>query len=271
MKALAHKASAAMEPCGRGLRQAWKAHSAPWVIRLAAIIMLTWAHVHMGTCAFGQSTGTVRIVCETPGCAYVLDGRNRMSEREVTLMEGAHRFTFWAPERRMLDTTYLVLANATRELRVQLRYSAEYIDYRHAADRHRRNQRWVRYGPPVAMVGAAAWTAVSIKRLIDARKDLDALEQEYYDSSYPGGLRALKESRIPAANQELRQARTLAVVSSGVLAATAAGASYLRRRFARKGAPVFDDKEKLRFDGLSWMPAEQGPGLWLATLSLPLR
>lgn len=239
--------------------------------RLSGVLLLAFPPVWLGSDAIAQATGAVRVLCEAPGCAFVLDGRNRMSDREVTLMEGPHRFVFWAPERRMLDTTYMVLAGATRELRVQLRYSQEFIDYRQEADRYRRNERWVRYGPPLVVGGAAVWAGLSIKRAIDARKDLDAMEGEYFESAYPTGLRDLKERRIPDANRELRTARTMAYVSSGVLVATTAGTWWLRRRFARKGEPVFEDREKLRFEGLAWAPVDGSTGLWLATLSLPLR
>lgn len=220
--------------------------------------------------ASAQSTGKVRVFCEPGGCAYVLDGKNRLSDREVTLMEGPHRFVFWAPERRMLDTTFTVLANTTRELKVQLRYSEEYIDFRRRADRFTRNDRWLRYGPPLVAVGAGAWAGISIKRAIDARKDLDALEDEYFTSSYPAGLSDLKDDRIPAANKELRDARTMAYVSSGVFVASAAAAWYVRQKL-RKGPPIFEDKEKLRFDGLVWAPGRDRSGVWMASLTVPIR
>lgn len=237
-------------------------HTAPF----AGLLVLVLACAD----AAGQSTGKVRVFCEPGGCAYVLDGKNRLSDREVTLMEGPHRFVFWAPERRMLDTTFMVLANTTRELKVQLRYSEEYIEYRRRADRHTRSDRWLRYGPPVVAVGAGAWAGISIKRAIDARKDLDALEDEYYTASYPAGLSDLKDDRIPAANKELRDARTMAYVSSGVFVASAAAAWYVRHKL-RKGPPVFEDKEKLRFDGLVWIPGRDHGGAWMASLTLPIR
>lgn len=238
---------------------------------IASVLMLMCAHVHLTTGASAQTTGVIRIACEAPGWSYVLDGANRMSDREVTLLEGPHRFVFWAPERRMLDTTYMVLSNTTRELRISLRYSPEFIAHRQEAERFQRNDRWVRYGTPVVVLGTAAWAGVSIKRAIDARKDLDALESEYYASSYPAGISDLKENRIPDANRELRASRTMAFVSSGVFVASAVGTWYLRNRFARKGEPIFDDKEKARFEGLAWVPVDGSTGCWMAALSIPLR
>lgn len=172
----------------------------------------------------------------------------------------------------MLDTTFMVLAGTTRELRVQLHYSAEYIAYRRRADHYTRNTRWLRYGPPVLALGAGAWAGASIKRAIDARKDLDALSDEYSASSYPAGIRELKGERIPEANKELRDARTMAYISSGVFVASVATVWWTQRMLKRSTAPVFEDKEKLRFDGLVWVPSTHGGGgTWLAGLTLPIR
>lgn len=241
------------------------------IMLLSVLIMFAWVHGSLSTC-FSQSTGGVRVFCEPGGSSYVLDGQHRMADRELTLMEGPHRFVFWAPERRMLDTTFVVLAGTTRELRVQLRYSQEYIAFRHRADNYTRNSRWLRYGPPVVALGTGAWAGVSIKRAIDARKDLDALADEYAASSYPAGIHELKDERIPEANKELRDARTMAYISSGVFVASVATVWWTQRMLKRSTAPVFEDKEKVRFDGLVWVPSNSGGGgTWMAGLTLPIR
>lgn len=265
MSASTRIAGEAMRPRGRG--SMWPG----WIVRFFMIGVLAVMHGHMSTCA-SQSTGGVRVFCEPGGSSYILDGQHRMADRELTLMEGPHRFVFWAPERRMLDTTFMVLGGTMRELRVQLRYSQEYITFRRKADNYTRNSRWLRYGPPVVALGAGAWAGVSIKRAIDARKDLDALSDEYAASSYPAGIRELKDDRIPAANKELRDARAMAYISSGVFVASVATVWWTQRMLKRSTAPVFDDKEKVRFDGLVWVPSLQGDGgTWMAGLTLPIR
>lgn len=248
--------------CASAMRGSW---------RMVILLMLTWAHVHMGTWAFAQSTGKLRVFCEPPGCEYVLDGKHRLGDREITLMEGPHKLVFWAPERRMLDTLVMVTAGATKEMRVGLRYSEEFIAYRRAADRHRRCDRWMKYGPPVLVVAAGAWMGASMVRAVDARKDLDALASDYTTSADPAGLREMKATRIPAANDELRRARTMAYVSGGVLVLTAGATAYVRKLRRSRTAPVFEDKEKVRFDGLVWMPAANGGGTWAMGLTVPLR
>lgn len=239
--------------------------------RLFALFLLAGVISQLKPCV-AQSTGGVRVFCEPGGSSYILDGQHRMADRELTLMEGPHRFVFWAPERRMLDTTFMVMGGTTRELRVQLRYSQEYITFRRKADNFTRNSRWLRHGPPVVALGAGAWAGVSIKKAVDARKDLDALSDEYAASSYPAGIRELKDDRIPAANKELRDARTMAYISTGVFVASVATVWWTQRVLKRSTAPVFDDKEKVRFDGLVWVPSLQGDGgTWMAGLTLPIR
>lgn len=221
--------------------------------------------------ACAQSTGTLRILCEPMGsCEYVLDGRHRLRDRELKLLEGPHRFAFWAPERRVLDTVLTVLPDAVTEARIQLRYSAEFIAYNKALRRHQRDDRWLRYGVPVLAVGAAAWLGASTWRVIDAQRDIDALEQAYRDADSPARIARLKGTEIPEANRRLRDARAMLWVSGGAAAATGAAWWWLRQARARRKPPVFEDREKARFDGLVWAPGPRG-GAWMASLTLPLR
>lgn len=238
----------------------------------AAVIVLAWAHGHMGTRAVAQSTGTLRILCEPAGsCEYLLDGRHRKKDRELSLMEGPHRFVFWAPERRVLDTTLMVMPNALREARIQLRYSEEFIAYNRKLRRFQRDDRWLRYGTPVLAAGAGAWFGVSLWRTVDAQRAVDDLAEAYRTSASPAGIAELKRTDIPEANRELRQARTMAFVSGGALALSGAALWYVRSVRSKRQPPVFEDKERARFEGLAWMPAHDGHGAWMASLTLPLR
>ena len=225
-----------------------------------------------GTHASAQSTGTLRIFCEPTGTSeYVLDGKYRMRDREVTALEGPHRFVFWAPERRILDTTLLVLPNVTTDVRVQLHYSEEYIAYRHKADRFSRNEGLLRYGPPVLTTGAAAWLGFSIWKNIDAQNKVDQIGDDYAASSSPSGINEIKGVDLPKANQRLRNARSMTYVSGGVFAVSAAAWWYVCSVRKNKTAPVFEDKERVRFDGLVWTPTGEGNGMWLAGLTIPIR
>ncbi|MBK8497937.1 MAG: hypothetical protein IPL52_03755 [Flavobacteriales bacterium] len=225
----------------------------------------------MGARGLAQTTGTLRVFCEPSGsCQYILDGKHRLNDREITLLEGPHRFVFWAPERRMLDTMFMVTGGQLHEARVQLHYSQEFIEFSRQADSHRRRDRWLRYGTPVLTVGAGAWAGVSIAQALKARKDLDALADDYATLSDPGAITALKDQRIPDANSALRRTRTMAYVSSGVFVLSAGAYWYAQKVRRANKAPLFEDKEKVRFDGLVWVPGATG-GTWAMAATIPIR
>lgn len=221
--------------------------------------------------ANAQPTGQLRFRFEPDrGMQYVLDGKYRMSDHEITLGEGAHRFTFFAPERMMLDTTFFVVGDRLQEVSVRLRYSQDYVEFRKAEERYEQQARWAQYLPPVITGGALAWTAVSYIRYRKAGNSLDDLAEEYNGSADPGRIRTIKELDIPDAKDDLRSARTQMYVAGGITLASAAATVIIRQHMAKRSTPTFEDKERLRFEGLVHEPGNTG-GIWSATFSLPIR
>ncbi len=235
------------------------------------VFLVLGPFVSIPTSLHAQSTGELRFRFEPPqGVQYVLDGKHRMTDRELTLLEGAHRFTFWAPERRMLDTTFFVLAGRTQEFTVQLRYAVEFVDHRNALLRYERNRKWARNLPPVVAAGAAGWAVVSFIRFGDRHSALQDLREQYRSSADPEGIRSLKESAIPEAKDDFARSRTQTYVSTGVLAIALGATAYFRQHFARSSPPEFKDEERIRFEGLVYHPLPDG-GTWAAGLSILLR
>ncbi|MFN6176260.1 MAG: hypothetical protein ACK46G_01850 [Flavobacteriales bacterium] len=217
-----------------------------------------------------QSTGRLRLIMEPAGQTdYVLDGQFRMRDREVSLMEGPHRFVFWAPERRMLDTVLTVVAGGTSDVRISLRYSEEYIQWRKQAEQYETQRRWGLYAPPVIAAGAAAWMVVSYMNYSQAHRELDDLEEAYAASTDPGEISSIKSEDIPAAKDDFAKARTQTIVASSLFVVSTGATWYLRRKLSSRTAPVFEDKERTRFEGLVWVPGGTG-GTWMAGLSIPL-
>ncbi|MEO8588560.1 MAG: hypothetical protein ABI432_04265 [Flavobacteriales bacterium] len=202
---------------------------------------------------------------------YIVDGKHRMRDREITLEQGAHRFLLWAPERRILDTTLTVVPDRTTEISLQLRYSQEFIDYRQASQRFTLMNRWGRIAPPILAAGFGAWSVVSFLNYKEANDELIDLEDSYSTSTVPAYIRSLKGEQIPSAKDDFEKARTQFYVSTGLFAVALGATFYLRQKLAAKNEPVFQDKEKLRFDGLVWTPTPHGGGVWAAGLSLPIR
>ena len=221
--------------------------------------------------AQAQSTGQLRFRFEPDrGMQYVLDGKYRMGDRELTLEEGRHTFTFWAPERLMMDTVFVVEPGRAKDVLVRLRYSQEYVDYRRAEERFESQRRIGRLWLPLATAGAGAWTTVAWIRLAQSHSTLVDLEDSYNALADPDRIEALKTTDLPNAQADLRNARTHAYVASGVFALSTAATVMLRKKLATRSAPEFKDQERIRFEGLVWEPGERR-GTWAAALSIPIR
>ena len=233
----------------------------------AALSMLGCCLLLIGT---AQSTGTLRMLID-PGhdFSFIVDKKHRMQQREITLTEGLHDLTIWAPTRRIVDTAVFVIANRTSDLVVRLPYSEEYVDYRTELGRYQTKKRWVRSAPIFALAGGLVWTGIAIGKYGNARDVLEADQKEYDINVDPTAINSLKEETIPQHNDDLKQARTNLYAASAFTALSAAATYYVSRRTAKWSRPVFDDKEKVRFDGLAWLPGSQG-GLFMAGLSIPL-
>jgi hypothetical protein len=234
---------------------------------LSTCVVILLSATHMCT---AQRTGRVLLDLSPAGTTtYILDGKYRMSDRQLDLMEGPHRFVFWAPERRMLDTTIVVLPGAQVEARIELRYSDEYVTWRKQNERASQQIGWLRYGPPVVMAGSAALMVVSFLRHEQAYKDLNALNDEYLAQVDPGRIADIKRVELPAAKDAFSRTRTGAVISSSVFVLSTAATLYLRNKARNTMQAPFEDKERVRFEGLVYAPLPQG-AVWGASLSVPL-
>lgn len=219
-----------------------------------------------------QSTGQVRLLMEPAGTtSYLLDNEHRMVQRELNLLEGPHRFVFWAPERKMLDTTITVVPDRVTEVRIVLRYAEEYISYRDDLRRYERGHGLVRHVPVVVAGAAAIWAGASLIRWGKADRTLSDAEEAYITLADPGDIADLKGKRIPDAKQDFRNARAQFIVASGVFALSAGATWFVRERAKDRQPPTYEDKERIRFEGLTgW---NEGPGRagLLATFSLSIR
>lgn len=239
---------------------------------LIAAFLFTGAFCCFVGPAMTQTTGQLRLVVD-PGHDFqvILDGAHRMQERVLDLPEGNHRLQLWAPTRRIVDTTVYVRAGSSRELTVRLPYSPEYLAHQQEVKRFR-ERLWLNKAlPTVATVGAAAWTTVSYLNYRKAGRQLQDDKDLYNTSADPGAIAELKDERLPAHQDDFRRSKVMLGVSTGVFAVAAAYTIWSYRRADRTPLPVFDDKEKVRFDGLVWLPGPDGRGVWAAGLTIPLR
>jgi hypothetical protein len=235
-----------------------------------AFLMICVATVVVPAQLSAQASGQLRFRFEPDrGMQYVLDGKYRLTDKEMTLTEGTHRFVFWAPERLMLDTAFTIVPDRTLDVLVRLRYSQDFVDYRKALARYEKQDKWGRYLPPVVMGATAVWATVAIIDLDKSYDELQDLNDAYSASADPGRIDVLKDEALPAAKDELKAARIQAYVASGLFVASTVGTVLIRKHLAKRVPPVFEDKERIRFEGLAYQPGQRG-STWAAVISIPL-
>lgn len=235
------------------------------------VIALLCAQALLSPAAHAQGTGTLRFLVD-PGDSYkfVLDGKYRMQEREMKLLEGPHTFTFWAPTRSMVDTVLRVVPDRTTDVVIRLPHSPEYMAYTQEMQQLKKEQWTGRVLPSAVTLGTGIWALASYFEYQDAGEQLEADEALYTSSASPNDLQRLKEELVPAHQEEFADAKTMLYVSSGFFVASAAFTIWSIIRASKKPVPTFEDKEKIKFDGLVWVPDRRG-GTWAMGLTIPIR
>jgi len=241
------------------------------MLRATAVALFTFSHFLICTLTSAQGTGTLRFLVE-PGDSYqfVLDGKYRMQEREVKLLEGPHTFTFWAPTRSIVDTVLRVQAGVSKDIILRLPHSPEYVDYQREMSQLKKEQWLGRVLPSAVTLGTGIWAVSSFVNYKDAHEQLEADEALYTSSASPNGLQQLKEVDVPTHQEEFAQARTNFYISGGVFLASAAFTTWSIIKASKKPVPTFQDKEKVKFDGLVWVPDRRG-GNWAMGLTIPIQ
>ncbi len=234
------------------------------------LLMVTWSPGHMGICLMAQDTGTLRLLID-PGSdfQFVVDRKFRLQQREITLSAGPHHFSFWAPTRSIVDTTLTVIPERTTDFVLRLPYSAEYLEHRRVLDAFIQKRRWARTWPVMLNVAGITWGVISYDKYRKAHRQLETDLANYEDNVVPAEIAVLTNETIPEHKQDFRQARDMAVISASF---TALSAGYTWWRFKRTGQwekPVFDDRERIRFEGLAYLPGAQG-GHWATAITIPL-
>lgn len=209
---------------------------------------------------YAQTSGKLQLQIDPPGYMYRLDHRFTLQKNEVELLEGPHHFSFWAPQRKMVDTT-LTISSGTSAFTLRLPYSTEYLVYQRDLDRYRKDMRVMRLVPVAVTGGALVYTAFKYAAMKKAHDQLDDDRAAYDAALSPHAITVLKEQTMPADKEAFRKARNKFAVSAGVTALFAGTTAYLYWRSGQRAKPEFIDKEKLRFDGLSWVPGPYG-GMW---------
>lgn len=221
-------------------------------------------------CAMAQGKGEVQLhVAPQRGMAYVLDGKERLNNRALVLPAGEHRFTFWAPDRRILDTTLTIVADTSIAFYKTLEPTEAYLAYVNVQRKVKQQRLFYRAVPLLATAAAGLYTMSAVKKNNDTRAALVEAEERYSTLRDPGMIATEKRDVLPRLQEDHDAAyRNL---SLGVIGTTAFALATVWGfiKAARIEDPVYEDRERIRFDGLVYVPGQRG-GMLHAALTIPL-
>lgn len=217
--------------------------------------------------SMAQSSGKLRLQIDPASSySYKLDHQFTMQQPDLELLEGPHHFSFWAPQRKMVDTTITIVGNELRTLQLRLPFSTEYLVYQRDMKAYSKDMRTMRLIPATATGVSLVYAAVKYGQMKKAHDRLDDDRAAYDEANAPHAITVLKDETIPADRDAFTKARTNFQVAAGITVLFAGATAYLYMRSAKRAKPEFLDKEKVRFDGLGWMPGENG-GNWTGGLT----
>lgn len=209
--------------------------------------------------SMSQQTGKLRLFVD-PGHSFLVRAGSGapQSTRMLELPVGPQRLRLWAPGYQVLDTTANVLPDLTTDLTARLRMSAEYAAHKREVMRFERKRRTARTIPMIATIGSTLWTLTAMKKQNDAHDELKDLEAEYDRLAHAGRIADLKEKAIPDAKQAFASARNNLILASSLTAVSLGTTVFMFMRTAKWQRPQYDDKQRVIFEGLAMLPADQG-------------
>lgn len=216
-----------------------------------------WALVWLLGGALHAQEGEVQLIVHPmERVEYLLDGKERRkaTSQWLRLDTGTHHLVFWAPVRQMWDTT-LHIANGDRILlRKNLALTDEYVAHRKQVGRMGRNKFLLKVVPVVGVLVAGNATLKARTRHDEAYAELKQLEASYATLTDRPALAYLKNVNLPQAGQRVDDTRRDMLVLGATTGVAILATVYGFWKASKLVRPVHEDKERLRFEGLSWSP-----------------
>lgn len=213
-----------------------------------------------GACIFamGQGKGQVRLFID-PGhnFEYILDKEDRLKDKVVELTTGEHHFTFWAPTRAVVDTV-ITVEEGEQAFYLRLPFSISYLAHERRMQRFKKKVFLQRSLPAIVTLGAGIWAGISYGKHRKAHNDLESLYDEYNTEVVPFSITKLKTQDIPEAKDEFDRSKRQFTIATAVFAVSAIGTAYAFIKTKDLEAPIFEDKAKIKFDGMAYLPGENG-------------
>jgi hypothetical protein len=214
----------------------------------------------MNACASAQSAEVRIQVHPMADVQYILDGKERLkaTQQWLRLPTGRHSFSFWAPGFSIWDTTLTVAAGDSVLLRRVLRSTPEFRAHQKAESRVVRSKFLWKAIPLAAMGVFGVLTHYARRPHDEAYEELQRLRASYPTLMSRSDIAHVKDVEIPEMQDRLADTRRVLVLNGALTCVSALAAVYGFHHAKRIKAPAYEDKERLRFEGLTWRSSMHG-------------
>lgn len=188
----------------------------------------------------------------------------------VSVEPGAHRFRFWAPGFTVWDTALVVAQGSSVLLRKVLKHSPEHVAYQ-GAQRRLSRQKTAWRGLPLLTAGITGYLSLKAKKNHDhAYDDLLALRDTYQASNSATAIGVIKQESLPGARAEVDRTRRALTINLALFGVALGTTAYGFIRAGKLERPTYEDKDRVRFEGIGWIPDAAG-GTWATGLIILIR
>lgn len=172
----------------------------------------------------------------------------------VELPQGPHRISFYSPRMTVWDTVVQVIPDSVIVLRKVLTASVEYRNFIRM-DRNVSYKKSMLVGLPLlATLGSGTAWLFAHREFREARSSVEELQASYAGLDTPADVVIWRERDVPDAIERQDKGLQRTYVWGGVTVVSGAVLFLMARKAARLERPVFEDKEGLRFQGISYIP-----------------
>lgn len=239
-------------------------------MKLRSLIQLVCLVFSQSLC-HAQGKGTIELkVAPFKGMEYILDGKERLHHPALVLPAGEHRFVFYAPDRQVLDTVLRIVADTSMVFKKVLPATVAYRTYMDERRKVAQGRFFYRAVPLLATAVGCVFIANGKKQSTEAYDALVAAEDSYAVSRSPSGIDALKDEQLPVLQRDLDDANKKLGLALGFTSVAAVATVLGFIKSASLEDPVYEDREKIKFDGLVWLPGQQG-GTVQFGMTIPIR
>lgn len=198
--------------------------------------------------------GALKLFVKPGGDFFIqVDGSEPQQAHILNLSDGEHHLAVWSYGYEVMDTVLTVVANETTKVYLELSKSPAYQEHERLANKYQKQKVAYQVYTSGFLAASAIATTIFYVRQNGQFNEFESLSKDYRNSTDPQEILKLKGELEEVSDNQQRNLRYFQV---GVpVTIVAAGLTYWGfRKSAGMEQPVYNDPNRLRFQGVSFTP-----------------